>query len=444
MHEQAFSTGSTAPSALAESDAPASPEGKIVEHVEANEFAPTSMLHTNGTAPPCASPANVPEASPTLPAQLTNLADYLASLSSIKEVRLSPAWKTFFTPGRDDHASARLEQRQVKRVKSESSIAHHTSSAQSTPRKSKKTAAVAPTLEEEETDASYLAEPEDSGFDLSASTSALLGDGRKKREAGGLTMSKSASKDSHMSIDTRPQSRSAVADAEVWAFMDQMETESPSSTAQTLAAFGSPSSEVIDAIQKAQKAEMDSFTQKRPGLLRDEVAQYEKVEDAVTPSEEPILQELAEDMSNQQLVAPAAEATPVEEAPRPLSIIGGEDSEFQEEGREDSRVDSADTACPEQQGPVAQSPTLQRDGERTGHLQEASDEVPSIEQEPSIRQVQIKRSYSRLNVGRSRRSSTRSGSAHIEKKVGIEDFDIIRVLGKGCAGKVSIPKATHC
>lgn len=456
-----------------------------LESAESHMSPSTSFPAANDTASPSEEQphVNLSVQSPQLPilqSQLSNLSDYLSSLSSVAVIRGSRQWTAFFKPGKADHESARLgalphlprtmsKGKRLKRMKSEGGL--ETRSPMSSP----------PDLMPSTPHGMLVTTPErkevridDSGIGVdslghySSRHNGPLGRGHPTESSTNSSSATSHSASTHMQrvasdgTDTSVSSAmsvfvehtdgtgqdTGVGDPEVLAYMERLRQESETRGTYTKIPLDvktdtsrkegkSSKSTIVEHIPttssfSASNMVGQDLNHTPPALLPDSLQHENPILSVPSLSDEPILSALEESMTA---------ATPIYEAEEahlpPLSgatIVASEGSPTQ-------LVGSSSNEDMEQEHAVADylSPTTavvdNFDGSSTGPSS-LTGRIPSLtgRKKRSTSSMRRCRKSSVANTSVSHRTGSHKPS------VRIEDFEILRVLGKGCAGKVLLAR----
>jgi hypothetical protein len=326
--------------------------------------------------------------------QLTNLADYLSALSSFSDIRTSQEWKKFYKTRPDDHSSPRLEDRDSKKVKKLRSEADLPTSYD---RQSSDVPERAPVH------AHFL---EDSGIGGDMSSHSML---RENSAGTGSSMSIFV----EAGLDGRPLT---VGDPEVLAYMRSLNPPADESALP-------PRTEVREAVTQEKEDQATSTKEgTRAARAQDtgspETADATEAAQTEQEAEEPVVSALPETLEENQAAAEAPILTPELANDALASLHASSQPPTPAEERNIEGVDQPLASATN--SPPAVSNDL------------VDDEI-NIAADSQDDPLSRKSSKSNPRSGRKRKASTKSGTV---STMGIEDFDIVRVLGKGCAGKV--------
>ena len=333
------------------------------------------------------------------PTHLSQLSDYLSFLSSHAEVRTLEQWKQFFKPGKNDHFSSHLEDRdgqKVKKLKSEKE------SFEFSLPKSKESRDGNEELQNRK--ANERERPDDSGIGGDISSISMM---RESSSGTGSSMS--------ILMGTGVDGKDLVGDPEVLEYM------------QRYSEIGNvPSSRDVNQAegQSSRRNSRQSDTDKSKGEVQ--VNNGDAENRAVVDTD---------------AKATSAEASPptslIDAAPdsKPLSILSLEGQKAEEpvvaalaESYDHAQSVSSNLVSKEEPAPDVDIECIP-EGPRSVNLDSHYNAIP--QETSSESRNSISRTSERTNGKRSRKAG------ESEKKVDIKDFDVIRVLGKGCAGKVS-------
>lgn len=403
---------------------------------------------------------------PILHSQLSNLSDYLSSLSCIAEIRSSKQWNSFFKPTKEDHISSRLEPvasstmaskgRRLKRMKSETGLETRSFISPSPVREGKTGAAQLETPERKEvriddsgigTDALGHAATGPKGRNghvmessvtstatsTSASVSASASTSMKREVSTGTNTSVSAMS---LFIEHTEEEEEEVGDPEVLAYMQRLRQDSENRNNATADPFKIGSKKEVKMTPKQAVPDYVPPTPVSPAPRTDvdppppgglpEAPAEDNIPIVNSPSDEPVLAALEESI-DAELEEETAELPP-------LSGATAVDSTEQQERQQNQSLGQAMDDEPVH-SQIINSPLLSPDSATNGAGEGASSTSTS-KQKKSISSLRRRRKSSAANTNTTASHRARSSRTSIR----IEDFEILRVLGKGCAGKVLLAR----
>lgn len=406
-----------------------------------------------------------------LQSQLSNLSDYLTSLSCIADIRASKQWTTFFRAGKEDHESSRLESpppsqstiskgKRLKRMKSDtavetrspkttsshSSVLHHGPNTDS----HGKSTEVTPTRKEVRIDDSGIGV--DSLGHYSARNSSALGRGHPTESStnsssttsnsASMQMKRDASTDTDTSVSAMSlfiehadaNGKEIVGDPEVLEYMQRLRQDSEARHASASDPFKSTTNKLKQEAKSSKSTIMEyvppspvspmspsgeDVAATPPATLSDSLIVDTSISSVNSPSDEPILAALEDSM---------IDATPFVENENHLPPLSGATAVASEE----EHVHEAEPLqVQESLSPSFLSPTSAATDDLEAHSRLSS---LNGKKKKSVSSLRRSRKSSAANTSFSHR--TRSHKPSIR----IEDFEVLRVLGKGCAGKVLLAR----
>lgn len=427
---------------------------------------------------------------PILQSQLSNLSDYLASLSCVAVIRASKQWTSFFKPGREDHESARLEPvlpapsqggntlskgRRLKRMKSDTGVetrpSHMSSPPPSLPRDGLdkvNSLGLVETPERKEVriddsgigvdslgrhsspgpsggrgqDQTHLGRghPTESFTNSSSAISNAASSMNMKREvSNGTNTSISAMS---LFIEHTEENTEKVGDPEVLAYMERLRQDSEARHASSSAANHDPFNSTSIPLK----------SRKEPKSSKSTVMEYIMPPTPTSPTHG---EELQATSSAVETLEPV-QTMPLVTSPSEEPILAAlEDSLDVENGLDDAEeaslppLSGATVVATEEeqtdQPPAPQEVNLSQELQNGGYLSPESalsDEAGALS---PLSPLLGKKKQSASSLRRRRKSSAANASLSVRTRshkpsIRIEDFEILRVLGKGCAGKVLLAR----
>ena len=348
--------------------------------------------------------------------QLSNLSEYLGFLSSHAEVRLSEPWQRFFEPGKNDHCSSRLEEldsRRVKKLRGDS-VSHAPQTGRTADSENKRNSR-----------SSERFAADDSGIGGDVSSSSMMRDS-------------SAGTGSSMSIfvETGPAGRNeVVGDPEVLEFMKRMSYDGAlgpeSALSEDIHSLPDPQqSRQIGGALQADSAERDDQARAEDEIACEENFGYQEnsiyIRREVDSTGKGVVSPtMVPSISESRDKSPSPDLSKAED-----SILAALEEPFADEdatipGFVENGIDTSEAGNNLSTGTEITSETMTGEAGEKAEEAEVKDEIKKLIPGTSATTSQdIQRNKSSASPGRGRQS------------VGIQDFEVIRVLGKGCAGKV--------